>query len=297
MKNKRMQLGAMFAAMLLLSMAFVPAVSAAAVTEVALNNEVGKAVKVDDPKINIIENTKTSQIVQVNDILISLKANPQHTEAVMDIEDLKTKEKNTFSYKISKKADKFTTELYSGGELVNTFVTDYDPLEPGVTEDVLKNNAKNIENTDQVTTLAYNYYWDGVPFVNGNGIKYPHPDYNSYPGWEVWDSWYIPGNQLIHYHLSEMVSGWIAGLSPAVAGGVIGTYAGLYGIIAGAVLGLFLGGYTSYALLDEEDTIWFWYSNSWDYTIIPVPPYLYYLPEYFRISAYTLWDGLGLGNP
>ena len=296
-KSKGMQLGTLLVAMLLLSMAFVPAVSAQARSEVVPTEEVGKAVKVDPPKIDIKENTKTSQIVQVDDILISLKANPQHTEAVMDIEDLQTKEKKTISYKISKKADKFTTEIYSEGELVNTVVTDYDPLESGVTSDVLKNNAKKIEDTSQITTLATSYYWDGVPFVKGSGIKYPHPDYNSYPGWEVWDNWYISGDQLIHYHLADWISEPIATLSPVLAGAAIGTRAGLYGAIAGAALGLFLGGSTSYALLDEEGCIWYWYSESWDFIIIPVPPFIYYLPEYFRISAYTLWDGLDIGNP
>ena len=90
---------------------------------------------------------------------------------------------------------------------------------------------------------------------------------------------------------------YMGGHNDLIAGAAIGTRAGLYGAIAGAALGLFLGGSTSYVLLDEEGCIWYWYSENWDFIIIPVPPFIYYLPEYFRISAYTLWDGLDIGNP
>ena len=297
MTKSRIKFGALLAVMLIVSMALVPAVSAEPKSEIAITEEVGKAVKVDAPKIDIMENTKTSQIVQVDDILISLKANPQHTEAVIEVEDLITKEKKIISYKISKKADKFTTEIYSEGELFNTVILDYDPLEPGVTLDVLKNNAKKIEDMSQVTTLATSYYWDGVPFVKGSGIKYPHPDYNSYPGWEVWETWKINGNDLTHYHMSDTWSGPIAELSPAIAGAIIGSRAGPQAAVAGAVLGLLLGGITSGALLDEEGSIWYWYSTSWEWIILPVAPYLYYIPKYFRISEYTLWDKMSKGNP
>ncbi|MCD4844730.1 MAG: hypothetical protein K8R25_09615 [Methanosarcinales archaeon] len=59
--------------------------------------------KTDSPKtIEIIENIDTSTIVQVRDILIRLQSDQKHTEAVMDIEDLKTHEKRTLNYKISR---------------------------------------------------------------------------------------------------------------------------------------------------------------------------------------------------
>ncbi len=170
-------------------------------------------------------------------------------------------------------------------------------MEPGVTSDVLNNNAKKIEYKSQVTTLATNYYWDGVPFVKGTGIKYPHPDYNSYPGWEVWENWYINGNDLTHVHIADTWSERIAELSPAIAGALIGSRAGPQAAVAGAILGLLLGGSASHALLDEEGCIWYWYSPSWGMVFLPIPPFMHYLPEYFRISEYTLWDELNIGNP
>jgi hypothetical protein len=200
-----MKFGALLMAMLILSMAFAPVVSAT-VTDLAPANDIGQLVKIDSPKkIDVIENTKTSQIVQVGDVLISLMSNSQHTEAVMDIEDLKTKEKKTINYKISKKSGEFITELYYDGKLANTFVTDYDPLEPGVTADVLKNKAKKTETAGQVTTLSYNYWLDSVYFTKGSGIKYPHPDYQYY-GAEAWENFYISGNKLYHNHIDKYTS-------------------------------------------------------------------------------------------
>ncbi|MFZ3384810.1 MAG: hypothetical protein WA144_12880, partial [Candidatus Methanoperedens sp.] len=90
----------------------------------------------------------------------------------------------------------------------------------------------------------------------------------------------------------------IAQLGPVAAGAAIGAYVGgVVGAIAGAVLGLILGGASSYVLLDERDSIWFWDSKEWGWTVIPVPPFLEYIPKYLRIAAYTLWNGLGIGNP
>ncbi|CAG1002924.1 hypothetical protein METP1_03036 [Methanosarcinales archaeon] len=87
-------------------------------------------------------------------------------------------------------------------------------------------------------------------------------------------------------------------MAPVVAGAAIGAYVGgVVGAVAGAALGLILGGASSSVLLDEKDSIWYTDAKSWGIIVIPVPPFVQYLPKYFRISAYTLWDGLGIGNP
>ncbi|MCX9027051.1 MAG: hypothetical protein OIN86_02585 [Candidatus Methanoperedens sp.] len=134
-------------------------------------------------------------------------------------------------------------------------------------------------------------------YTKGSGIKYPHPDYQSYGAYE-WQNFWINGNQLYHNHIDKYTSTTIAQMAPVVAGAAIGAYVGgVVGAVAGAALGLILGGASSSVLLDEKDSIWYTDAKSWGIIVIPVPPFVQYLPKYFRISAYTLWDGLGIGNP
>jgi hypothetical protein len=252
----------------------------------------------DSPKIELVENTKTSSIVRVGDVLITLKSNPEHTEAVLEIEDLITKEKETIYYKVSESSGIYTTEMYFKEELVNTYVTDYDPLEPGITGKVLSNTYKDTKKPITADSKASYYYWDSVYFASGYGIKYPHPDYQAY-GAQPWDSFYISGNQLNHRHMSESESAVTAQLAPVAAGAAIGSkIGGTVGAVTGAALGLILGSGSCAVLLDENDCIWFWDSKSWAIIPNPVPPFLpYNLPMYFRIGPYTLWDALGIGNP
>ena len=283
---------------------FVPAVSAESQgKEFASDETLGKLVKVDSPNIELIENTKTSSIAKVGDVLITLKSNQEHTDAVLDIEDLKTKEKETIQYKVSEKSGKYTTEMFYKGELVRTDVTDYDPLEPGTAGEALRNTNKGTETSvNQASSKASHYYWDGVYFASGSGIKYPHPDYQAY-GAEPWEGFYIDGNQLYHRHIKDSDSNTIASMPAAVAGAAVGVIVGnlvglTVGTIVGAALTLALGNSLGSVLLDENDCIWFWDAKSWAMIPNPTPPYTpVQLPKYMRIASYTLWDGLGIGNP
>jgi len=286
-------LSALFA-VLLVSVAMVPVMGAQGqVNGFASDSTVGQVVKEEPLKIEVFENTKTSAIVQVDDVLITLKSNPEHTDAVLGIEDLTTKEKETIHYKISEKAGLYTTEVYYKGELINTVVTDYDPLEPGVTSEVLSSSISK-----EIATPAEYYDWDGVRFAKGYGIKYPHPDYSS-NSVQPWEDVTLTGNKLYHRHISKATSETIAALAPTVAGAVIGSrVGGGIGAVVGAVLGLCLTGASSGLLLDEEDCIWFWDAKDWQIILVPtIPPTLVSVPKYFRISSYTLWDALDVGTP
>jgi hypothetical protein len=84
--------------------------------------------------------------------------------------------------------------------------------------------------------------------------------------------------------------------APVVAGAIVGYLVGeAVGGVAGGLLGLFLTGKSSQALLDEQDSIWYWDSYSW------APVYIggmwRTVPLYYRISAYTLWNVLGISDP
>lgn len=295
-KNK-IRIGAIFAAILLVSIAFIPAVTAQAESNnLSAYNDKSQVIMEDVPEIEVIENTWTSNIIQIGDTLISLKSNSQHTEAVMEIKDINSNERTIINYEISNISGKYTTNVYYDGELYNTYVTDYDPLDPEVTEKLLSTNTKNVFD-EQATPMSTSYSWDGVSFVKGSGIKYPHPDYDAYTG-EVWQNFYIPGNELKHHHISDTKSNTIANLAPIAAGAAVGAYMGqVAGAVVGAALGLILCNAVCSVLLDEEGCIWYWDSYQWNRIIIPVAPYIMNLPEYYRISAYTLWDAASIGNP
>jgi len=255
------------------------------------------------PHVTIKENTRTSQIVQVGDTLISIKADENHASAVMEIKNLTTKETQVLNYKITKSNGMYTTSVYNNGTLITTSVTNYDPFEPGATATLLNNSAKTVSgNAAQVVPMLQNgphYFWDGVYFVGAHSpyVKYAHPDYDNY-GIATWETCYINGNNLVHYHIDSSDSNTIAQLGPVAAGAAIGAYAGVGGAVVGAVLGLIMGNQLCNALIDENSCIWFWYAHNYEFKLFPLPPsYIYYVPSYFRIATYTLWDDIGQGNP
>jgi len=128
-------------------------------------------------KIDVKENSKTSTIVQVNDVLITLKSNKDLTKAKLEIKDLKTSKVYIYEYKVNKKlGGKYVVEVYSKGRLVNKYESKYNPLDPTATKKLLLESTKN----SRIRILSYSYWWDGVKFVSGYGVKYPHPDYTYY---------------------------------------------------------------------------------------------------------------------
>ena len=255
-------------------------------------------------KIDVKENSKTSTVVQVNDVLITLKSNKGLTKAKLEIKDLKTRKIYVYEYNVNKKPDsRYIVEVYNKGKLVSKYESNYNPLDPTATKKLLLENSKNVRGS--IGILSYSYWWDGVKFVKGYGVKYPHPDYTYYQI-EPWDDSYINGNKLIHYHISDYNSQKIAGLPPVVVGAVIGGIVGeilgsgiggVIGAIVGGILALWFGADLSNILLDEHGCIWFWFSKSFSWITVPVPPYVAWIPNYFRVASYTLWDALGIGNP
>lgn len=292
--------GSMIMVLLLLTPLVAMNVSAAAPNSSSTN---GVVVVTNPPHVTIIENTNTSQIVQVGNTLISIKADKDHTNAVMEVKNLTTKETQVLNYKVTKANGQYTTNVYANGTLVTTGVTNYDPFEPGVTATLLSNSAQTVNsNAAQAVPMLQNgphYFWDGVYFVGAHSpyVKYAHPDYDNY-GIATWQTCYINGKNLYHFHIDSSDSNTIAQLGPVAAGAAIGAYAAnVPGAIVGAALGLVMGNQLCNALLDENQCIWFWYAHNDEVKVFPFPPFASYVPSYFRIATYTLWDDIHQGNP
>jgi len=288
----------LFIALLLMSAVFVPAVSGAADSSIASAKEKGK---IDDfPEIKVIEATDVSNIVQVGNVLISLKTNKEYTHAEMHITDLSTDEVTTINYEVEEVNGEFKTNTYTNGNLSETAVTDFNPLEPGAFSKISEVcNSEDVISTNEVSLLSTMYVWDGVTFVKGSGIKYPHPDYDwySYKG-EIWDSWKITGTKLYHYHLSDGTSATLLPLAPVAIGAALGAYAGgVAGAVAGAVLATIMAGTSTSVLVDEEGCFWFWWAKAWGNYIMPPTMTAVYVPKYFRVGPYTLWNKISMSSP
>ncbi len=299
MSKNKIGIGAIFAAMLLVSIAFVPAVNAQveSFSSSSIDKEKIEVTKLPEMELKVININDTSNILQVGDILITFESNPEHTEAEMKIENLTNDEIVNINYKVSEIDGKFKTDVYQEEILVNTVTSIYNPIEPGSMKEIF-NDSFAQQDTDNAVT-ATKYTWDGVKFVKGSGIKYPHPNYDSYTG-EIFDTWYISGTQLKHYHISDSTSDSIADCAPAAAGAAIGSaIGGGAGAVIGAVLGVLLTGPTSSILLDEEGCIWGWYAHNWGWHLgLPTNPLVSkYVPDYYRVASYTLWNYISLSNP
>lgn len=292
-----MKIATILIAFLLVTMTFLPIVNAQADAKVIVPDS-GKVVQFTPPELKVIENTHTLCLVEVGDILINLTSNQEHTSASMVIRNKKTNEQQRMDFSTSIKSGKYVTQVSIDGKPGQTFITNYDPFEPGSMRTALTTGTSN--NAAAVSPMAQSYYyWDGVYFTHGSGIKYPHPDYPSY-GAYAYEDFYISGTQLYHRHIDNTYSTTLGSLPAAVVGGAIAGLVTADPVVAGIVGGVLtiaLGGATCAVLLDEQGCIWEWDAKSWASVIVPVPPYVYSLPKFERIGPYTLWNSLGISNP
>jgi hypothetical protein len=298
MNNKKSGLGALFFALLLISTLLVPAVYGRADgVSSASSDQKGKKIIEKTPELKVIEITDTTNIVQVGDMLISFASNSNYTEAKMELKNLKTNEITNLKYEVSQEDGKFKTNVYQEGKLVNTLTLEYNPVKPGETRKILEDNSiKTNVSTNSVTRASKTLYnWDGVTFATGSGIKYKHPDYTTYDGY-AYEDFYINGNNLVHHHINNDDSSYIATLVPIAAGAAVGYYiANVVGAIAGGLLAGYLGSQASRAILDEQGCIWHWNSYLWAPVFINGSTQT--VPLYYRIASYTLWNYLGISNP
>ncbi len=208
--------------------------------------------------------------------------------------------------------------MYVDGKKYTTMKTVYNPIEKGMTlkkamEINKKNKINNVERDSKIVDsniqpMSYtttHYWWDGVYFVSGHMIDYPHPDYDYYGlepnmGYLGLGIYYKYGYSLYHCKVDKSLSQ----ASPATVGAIIGAYIGarmgsVDGAVIGAAIGAFLGVYSTDMLTDENGCIWFWFAKEgeWKYFGSGGIQGWHYVPKYVRVADYTLWDDLGIGNP
>ncbi|WP_174591857.1 hypothetical protein [Methanocella conradii] len=269
----------------------------------------------------LIKETNTSIIMQIGDTLLTYNTDPQYQSAVMEIKDLKTGRTQLIKYSTINKYGNYVTNatiensannivdpsimlnlletrgLVKGSAIV--YYTAYNPLKPG--EAVVSASQKIDKALLQTAAIgSWDYRWDGnVLYVSAQTTgKYGHPAYMS--AGQIYQEYYITGNQLIHYHIAQWESQVLARAAPVVLFAAIGAkIGGPVGAGMGALLGLVGQFFIADQLLDENNCMWFWYGRNlgWVFLWFNPPLFYTYTTLYFRLAKWTVWDAIGIGNP
>jgi len=304
---------------MLISTIFIPCVNADYQTELySVNNATKlKGTIKTVPNITILENTSESQIVQVGDVLITFKVNPEHTKAVMYITDLKTNDTEIINYETSKINNNYKTQVLINGNTTN-ITTSYDIYQPA--KNVISNNVTKISGQTQlVSTLSTQteyqyYYYDGLKYIAKcdypipDVIPYDHPAYDQPTGLiPVTDNWTYQGSTLFVEKFSSGFTTYIeylaipvviVVLATAVAVAAVGE-AGSFGLITPVILAVYFGFVTVFGFIpaiDENHCIWFWTNNILGTFTVTIPGMggntyiLTPFPTYYRLGDKTWWN-------
>lgn len=288
----------LFAVLLGLLMVGVTAGSAAA-TSTPLKDSHARVVVMKNFKTKLLVDTPTRQVFIFGDILVDYKTNGSAAKILIT---------NTTSGKIvdvlhitsTRTGDSYLLTVRDCYGVTYSTKTHVNMIASGLrAKQLLSKPMKAKEPYIPLGTKQQHYWWDGVYFVKGYMVKYPHPDYEHYEI-EPWDTVSIKGNKLTHLHFSGAKSKFLIDVGPTALGAAIGAYFGnvpgaVIGAIAGLAMGITFGNY----LLDEYGCLWVWFAWKWEYHWRWVPPGYKYEPvlKYFRVASYTLKNDYHLSNP
>ena len=199
--------------------------------------------------IEVIENTRELAIFEIGDgkngILITQAIDEKNstkdtTIAILKIENLNSGEvEEEMKIITSYDAGLYSTTIYNEVGVLNTFSSQFDPLEPGVLNkkslndvEFMKSHQNNIQNDIFLQsnnrgrcpiTNRWTFNWDGFSFVCGGNADMPF----SRPNLELFrdilddpglycgeDTWFLRGNNVDHLQLSRSLSSIITDLSP-----------------------------------------------------------------------------------
>ncbi|ASJ06360.1 glycine zipper family protein [Thermococcus pacificus] len=289
----------LFAVLLGLLMIGMAAGSAAAMPSPSQNSHT-KAVVMKEFPTKLLVDTPTRQTFVFGDLLVDYRTNG--IEAKIIITNTTTGEIIDVVHLTSTKInDSYILTMEDTSGTTYSIRTPINMIDPGLkTKQLISKPGINKESSNIMTlTTQQHYWWDGVYFVKGYMIRYPHPDYEYY-GIEPWDTASIKGNKLTHLHFSWAKSKFLLDAGPTALGAAIGAYfANVPGAVIGAITGLAAGITFGNYLLDEHGCLWVWFAWKWEYHWRWIPPGYEYGPvlKYLRIASYTLKNDYHLSNP
>ncbi len=215
----------LFAVLLGLLMVGVTAGSAVA-TSSPVQNSHAKVVFMKDLQAKLLVDTPTRQVFTFGDLLIDYRTTGR--EAKIVIKNTTTSEILEVVHITSIKiGNSYLLGVKDASGATYSAVTPINMIAPGLrTKQLISQHVLSKESKTLNTYFKPRpYLWDGVYFVKGYMIKYPHLDYEHY-GIEPRDSVKIFGHKLIHYHFSQSSSQVLAYAAPVVFTAAIGAKIG-----------------------------------------------------------------------
>jgi competence protein ComGC len=289
--------------LLMLPIASAQSESAAANIQAANNVNTVKS-QTNNINLEVLVNTSTLYEVQVNNYLITETISPDHTAADVALKNLTTGDITITNYKVTKSGNNYTLGIYMNGTLINTMKTTFDPLAAGAMGTLIKQNQNSAaSNTISPMMAGTTFNYDGLVYYHG---LYDHPDYNTYGpryGDYSWVNFNLYGNQLAVDHISQQeaqsivdagIPGGIAILAAIIV--ATGGAALIVGVISAILIAILLvSGFV--ILFDEDNSMWIWISYSMEYKFIWEVLGYDWVPSYFRLGSYTVWNDIGISDP
>ncbi len=214
-------------AIALVTSIFEPCVSATGQT-ISNSANVADALKamgansgLNTPKVTLVSSDANSAAYRVGDTFVNLTYDSAHTHAAMEIKNTTWPKAVVMTFDITSANGRYTTKAYSGGDLITTTMTGYDPLEPAPATAASSNgntlplagnimtaagSSGSLQSVSQSSMLTVN--WDGITFneggVLGTGEMYWHPVYSS--DWltaarQACSAYTLMSNQLVYLHV------------------------------------------------------------------------------------------------
>ena len=236
-----------------------------------------------------INKTETENIITVNGVKNSINQTIGSVPNKLTNQSLSSTIKPSLSLSINQT---FRSTIGSSPLSINQTFPSTGASETPHSNNMLSMFSENYNSID-------NYYpWDGLNFISGPGITYPHDDRGAYyivPS----GSWCMEGNQLEHFQMDEADSYGLTNVSPYLVDVGIGDQIAAFiatqvelgpleiaalAVLIGSVFDFMVNSFDTSYICDEAGCVWFWLYN---------PFYSWLISNAANLASEAVYDWIG----